>query len=88
MGSFMEEYLQHLNAFLQMLARKKDDLLILTKAVGVATALVRKLSKAPSGDKCPEMAGQLKLFEAVQTELLRAEVSESTKVGLIYELWA
>ena len=41
-----------------MLARKKyeDDLLKLTKAVGVATSLVRKLSKAPSGEKGPEMA--------------------------------
>jgi hypothetical protein len=84
-----KEYLQHLNAFLQMLTRKKyeDDLLKLTKTVGVATALVRKLSKAPSGEKSPEMAGRLKLFEAAQTEFLRAEVSESTKVGLIYELF-
>ena len=53
----VEEYLQHLNAFLQMLARKKyeDDLLKLIKAVGVATSLMRKLSNAPSGEKGPEM---------------------------------
>ena len=84
-----EEYLQHLNAFLRMLARKKyeDDLLKLTKAVGVATALVRKLSKAPSGEKGPEMAKRLKLVEVAETELLRAEVADSTKVGLGYDLF-
>jgi len=39
-----EEYLQHLNAFLQMLNRKKlaDDLLKCTKAVVVAAASVWK----------------------------------------------
>ena len=72
-----------------MLQRKKydDDLQKLAKAVGVATALVRKLSRVPNGEKSPEMAGQLKLVEATKTELLRAEVSVSTKVGLIYELF-
>jgi hypothetical protein len=85
----VEEYLQHLIAFLRMLARKKygDDLLKLTKAVGVTTALVRKRSKAPSGEKGPKMAERLKLVEAAKTELLRAEVSESAKVGLVYELF-
>jgi hypothetical protein len=84
-----EEYLQHLNAFLQMLARKKyeDDLLKLTKAVGVTTALVRKLSKTRSGEKGPKMAERLKLVEAAKTELPRAEVSKSAKVGLVYELF-
>jgi hypothetical protein len=72
-----------------MLTRKKyeDDLLKLTKAVRVATALVRKLSKAPIGEKGPEMAERLKLVEAAKTELLRAEVGESAKVGLVYELF-
>ena len=44
-----EEYLQHLNVFLRMLARKKyeDDLVKLAKAVAVATALVRK----PRGER-------------------------------------
>jgi hypothetical protein len=84
-----EEYLQHLNAFLRMLARTKyeDDLQKLTKAVGVATALVRKLSKAPSREKGPEIAERLKLVEAAKTDLLRAEVSKSAKVGLVYELF-
>ncbi len=38
-----EEYLQHLNVFLRMLARKKleDDLLKLSKTVATATALAR-----------------------------------------------
>ncbi len=53
-----EEYLQHHNAFLRMLTRKKyeDDLTKLSKAVVVATALVMKLLKAPSGEKDPETA--------------------------------
>jgi hypothetical protein len=44
-----------------MLARKKykDDLVKLAKAVVVATALVRKLSKAPSGEKGPDTAERL-----------------------------
>jgi hypothetical protein len=85
-----EEYLQHLNAFLQMLVRKKfdEDLLKLTKAVTTATALVvRKLSKALNGDKGPEMAGRLKLVETTQTELMRAKVGKSAKVGLVYDLF-
>jgi hypothetical protein len=53
----------------------------------VATALVRKLSKAPSGEKGPETAEQLKSIEAAKTEFIRAEASESAKVGLIYELF-
>ncbi len=53
-----EEYLQHLNAFLRMLVRKKyeDDLLKLTRAVVSATALVKRLSKAPTGENGPEKA--------------------------------
>ena len=48
---------------------------------------MRRLSKAPSGEKGPEMAERLKLVEAAKTELLRAEVSKSAKVGLVYELF-
>jgi hypothetical protein len=61
-----EENLQHLNAFLRMLVRKKykDDLTKLTKAVRVATALVTKLSKAPSDERGPEMAERLILAES------------------------
>jgi hypothetical protein len=56
-----EEYLQHLNAFLQMLDRKKlaDDLQKCTKAVVVAAASVRKHSKVPNGERPAETAGQL-----------------------------
>ena len=45
-----EEYLQHLNAFLRMLARKKyeDDMTKLSKAVVTITALVRKLARIPN----------------------------------------
>jgi len=44
-----EEYLQHHNAFLRMLARKKwvDELAKLTKAVDTAAALARKLMRIP-----------------------------------------
>jgi len=84
-----EEYLQHLNAFLQMLARKKyeDDLLKLTKTVVTATALTRKLARVPSGEKDPETTRRLNLWEAVETELAKAEASETAKVGLVYELF-
>jgi hypothetical protein len=84
-----EEYLQHLNIILRMLARKKyeDDLVKLAKAVVVATALVRKLSKAPNGENGPDMAKRLKILEAAKTELIRAEASETAKVGLVYELF-
>jgi hypothetical protein len=84
-----EEYLQHLNAFLRMLVRKKfdEDLLKLTKAVTTATALVRKLSKAPNEESGPELAKRLKLVEAAETELVRAEVGDSAKVGLVYDLF-
>ncbi len=51
------------------------DLLKLAKAVVVATALVRKLSKAPSKEKGPETAKRLKSLEAAKTELIRAEAS-------------
>jgi hypothetical protein len=67
-----EEYLQHLNTFLRMFVRKKfdNDLLKLAKAVVSATALVKRRSKAPNGENSPEMAKQLKLVEAAETELL------------------
>jgi len=50
-----EEFLQHLNAFLRMLQRKKykDDLQKLAKAVGVATALVRKIQEFRTERKAP-----------------------------------
>ena len=83
-----EEYLQHLNAFLQMPDRKKlaDDLLKCTKAVVVAPASVRKHSKVPNGERPAETAYRLKLLEPAKKELVTAEVSKSTKVGLVFEL--
>jgi hypothetical protein len=84
-----EEYLQNLNAFLQMLNRKKlaDDLQKCTKAVVVAAASVRKHSKVPNGERPAETAGRLKFLEPAKKELVTAEVSESAKVGLVYELF-
>jgi len=77
-----EEYLQHLNAFLRMLVRKKlaDDLLKCTKAVVSTAASVRKHSKVPNGERAQETADRLKL-------LITAEASKSTKVGIVYELF-
>jgi len=85
----VEEYLQHLNSFLRMLTRKKyeDDMTKLSKAVVTATALVRKLARVPSGEKDPETTKRLNLWEAAETELLKAEASETAKVGLVYELF-
>ena len=61
-----EEYLQHLNAFLRMLARKKceDVLTKLSKAVVITTALVRKLARTPSKETEPETSKRLSLWEA------------------------
>ena len=44
-----EEYLQHLNAFQQMISRKKldDKMTKWTKAVTIAAALVRKRKRIP-----------------------------------------
>jgi hypothetical protein len=83
-----EEYLQHLNVFLRMLARKKyeDDLLKLSKTVATATALAKKLARVPSGEKDPEIAKRLSLWEAAEEALVKAE-AETTKVGLVYELF-
>jgi hypothetical protein len=74
-----EEYLQHLTAFLRMLTRKKyeDDMMKLAKTVVTATALVRKLARVPSGEKDPEMTRRLSLWEAAETELVKAEASEA-----------
>ena len=82
-----EEYLQHLNAFLRMLVRKKlaDDLTKCTKAVVVAVASARKHSKVPNGERPQETADRLKLLEPTKQELVTAEVKESAKVGIVYE---
>jgi len=84
-----EEYLQHLNAILQMLARKKyeDEMMKLSKAVVSITALVRRLARTPSDEKEPNMSKRLSLWEAAEAELIKAKASESAKVGLVYELF-
>ena len=58
-----EEYLQHLNAFLRMLARKKweDEMTKLSKAVVTATALVRKLTRIPNEETEPQTSKRLSL---------------------------
>ncbi len=84
-----EEYLQHLNAFLRMLTRKKykDDMAKLAKTVVTATALVRRLTRVPSREKDSETMRRLNLWEAAETELVKAEASETAKVGLVYKLF-
>jgi hypothetical protein len=84
-----EEYLQHLNTFLRMLARKKlaDDLTKCTKAVEGAAAAVRKYSKVPNGEKTSEKAERLTLLEPAKHELMTSEVAEAAKVASVYELF-
>jgi len=84
-----EEYLQHLNAFLQMLTRKKceDELTKLSKAVITITAIVRKLARTPSEETEPDTSKRLSLWEAAEAELKKAQANESAKVGLVYELF-
>jgi len=66
-----EKYLQHHNAFLRMLARKKwdDELAELTKAVVTAAALVRELVKIPNEETEPETSQRISRWEAVEAEL-------------------
>ena len=66
-----EEYLQHLNTFLRMLSRKKwdDEMTKLTKAVVIATALVRKLARIPNKETEPQTSRRLVLWEAAEAEL-------------------
>jgi len=85
----MEEYLQHLNAFLRMLARKKseDELTKLSKAVVNTKALVRKLARIPSEETEPETSKRLTLWEAAEAEIKKAQAHESAKVELVYDLF-
>jgi hypothetical protein len=84
-----EEYLQHLNAFTQILVRKKlaDDLTKCTKAVMSAAASVRKYLKVPNGEKTSEKAERLNLLEPAKQELVTAEVAETAKVAIVYKLF-
>jgi hypothetical protein len=84
-----EEYLQHHNAFLRMLARKKwdDELTKLTKAVVTAAALARKLMRIPNEETEPETSQRISWWEEAEAELSKAQAQESTKVGLVYNLF-
>jgi hypothetical protein len=84
-----EEYLQHLNSFQRMLSRKKwdDEMTKLTKAVLTATAHVRKLARTPNEETEPQMTNRLSQWEAAEAELKKAEAQESTRVGLVYDLF-
>jgi len=84
-----EEYLQHLNSFLQMLSRKKwdDEMTKLTKAVQTITARVRKLARTLNEETEPQTSNRLSLWEAAEAELKKAEALESVKAGLVYDLF-
>ena len=68
-----EEYLQHINNFIQMLGRKKieEDMLKLAKAVIGSKAQVRKLKTAPQGEKPTEKTARLGLLEAATAKLVQ-----------------
>ncbi len=84
-----EEYLQHLNAFLRMLARKKcvDELTKFSKAVVNTTALVRKLARTPGKETEPETSKRLSLWEAAEGELKKADALETVKAGVVYDFF-
>jgi hypothetical protein len=84
-----EEYLQHLYAFLRMFVRKKygEDLGKLTKAVVTATALVKRLTRAPSDEKDLSKAERSKSLETTKTDLMRAKANKTAKVGIVYGLF-
>jgi len=85
-----EEYLQHLNSFLQMLSRKKwdDEMTKLTKTVLTVTARVRTLARTPNEETEPQSTNRLSLWEVAETELKKAEALETVKVGLVYDPFA
>jgi hypothetical protein len=84
-----EEYLQHINNFIQMLERKKieDDLLKFAKAVVSPKALVRKLNTAPPGEKPADKTVRLEQLEAAIKKLVEAEVCKEAKVATVYDLF-
>jgi len=88
-SSGSEEYLQHHNTCLRLLARKKwdEELAKLTKAVVTALALAKKLLKPPSEEMESGMAQRVSLFEAAVVAQTKAQDLESTKVGLVYNLF-
>jgi len=85
----VEEYLQHINNFIQMLKKKKikDDLLKFAKAVLSPKALVRKLKTAPPGEKPAEKTIWLEQLEAAIKKLAEAGVCEEAKVATVYTLF-
>jgi len=86
-----EEYLQHLNAFQQMISRKKldDKMTKWTKAVTIAAALVRKLERIlKEAETEAQTTNRLRLWEAAEAELKKAQAHESVEVGLVYTSFA
>ena len=84
-----EEYLQHLNAFQRMLSRKKLDekMTKWTKAVVIAAALVRKLTRTPSEETEAQTTRRLSLWEAAEAEFKTTQAQEAVEVGLVYDLF-
>jgi len=84
-----EEYLQHLNAFQQMISRKKweDEMTKLSKAVVSAAALARKLKRIPKEETEAQTFKRLSLWEVAEAELKKAQAHESVEVGLVYDLF-
>ena len=84
-----EKYLQHLNAFRRMISRKKLDekMTKWTKAVVIAAALVRKLTRTPSEETEAQTTERLSLWEAVESELKKTQAQEAVEVGLVYDLF-
>jgi len=84
-----EEYLQHLNAFQQMISREKLDekMTKWTKAEEIAAALVRKLERIPKEETEAQTTKRLSLWEVAEAELKKAQAHESVEVGLVYNLF-
>jgi hypothetical protein len=59
----------------------------MTKAVVIATALVKKLTRIPNEETEPQTSKRLSLWEAAEAELKKAQAHESAKVGLVYNLF-
>ncbi len=59
-----------------------------TKAVTIAAALVRKLERIPKeAETEAQKTNRLRLWEAAEAELKKAQAHESVEVGLVYDLF-
>jgi hypothetical protein len=72
-----------------MLERKKvsDDLLKLAKAVASLKAPVRKLRRAPPGEKPAEKTVRLELLQGAVDKFVEVDVHKDTKLETVYELF-